>query len=500
MIFGRQPIRVSGNRRDLMLAVQIGGLLVTSWIVWSVSLQPRLDREPLSDLILQVLSYTLLVYLSAAVITLGLYLLVARSFDDDTIRMALRTSGTAVWFAAATILLEQMSPASLPAALVLIVSTTRLLYSQWRLVHPGYSAPSIAPLPCPFFDPTPAPRLRELIPGLAASFALQTGLIAFADSPLFAASLFCLSVSMLTLCGLQAGAFEVQARASLPRSILGFLLTFILAAGLTVGSVAQHLDSTSVWHSPFQRKPGPIESARAVLHKLFEGGGDAPSEEPSTTVFLPATGNVEITDNSFPGVVLLSPKQPQLTVLIAPALPSIQHSPDAAPVKPFTIPFSGEYWMYRSPYTRPPRTSHVAQGNPVTLSFRTTDHKAMEMEAHQKLARALSLDCCSEIRVTISNADRYPGTVALELQLLNSIPADPIFLSLGKAPVNSRPYFAPVRGATMPRSEILSFAIPQNAELREFDEIKVIFHRDRLRAERSARISIDNFQLVPRGN
>ena len=499
MIFGNQVIRPSGHRRDLMLAVQIGGLLVTSWIVWSVSLQPRLDREPLPDLVLQVLSYTLLVCLSAAVITLGLYVLVARSFDDDTIRMALRTSGTAVWFAAATILLAQMSPATLPAALVLIVSTTRLLYSQWRLVHPGYRAPFIAPLTHPFFDPTPAPRLRELIPGLAASIALQAGIIAFAGYPLLAASLFCLGVSMLTLCALQAGAYEAQARASLPRSILGFLLTFILAAGLTVGSLAQHLDSTSIWHSPFQRRPGPIESARAVLHKLFEGGGDA-SDAPSTTVFLPPTGNVEITDNSFPGVVLLSPQQPPQTVLIAPALPSIQHSPDLAPVKPFTIPFSGEYWMYRPPYTRPPRTSHVAQGNPVTLSFRTTDHAAMEMEARQKLARALSLDCCSEIRITISNADRYPGTVALEVQLLNSVSADPILLSLGKAAVNSRPYFAPVRGGTMPRPETLNFAIPRNAKLQEFDEIRVIFHRDRLRAERSARISIDSFQLVPRGN
>lgn len=59
---------------------------------------------------MQVASYTLLVCLGAAVITLGLYLLVARSFEEDAIRMALRTSGTAVWFAAATILLAEMSP------------------------------------------------------------------------------------------------------------------------------------------------------------------------------------------------------------------------------------------------------------------------------------------------------------------------------------------------------------------------------------------------------
>ena len=41
----------------------------------------------------------------------------------------------------------------------------------------------------------------------------------------------------------------------------------------------------------------------------------------------------------------------------------------------------------------------------------------LQMEARQKLERAISLRCCSRVRVAILNTDRYPGTVSLELIL-----------------------------------------------------------------------------------
>lgn len=254
------------HRRDFMLVVQVGGLLATAWLIWSISLLPRLDREPMADVVAQALAYTLLACLASALIALSLYLLIARSFSDEAIRMGLRTSGTAVWFGAATILLAELSPATLPAALVLVISTTRLLYSQWRLVHRVHGSTVSAPIQHPFFDPPPAPRLRELIPALAASLAIEAGVLLFpANYPLLAAALLCLSVAMVTFCALRAGAIRTATANSLPRSILGFFLTLILAAGLTVGGLAGGLRSGSQWNSPLQRRPGPFDSARALL-------------------------------------------------------------------------------------------------------------------------------------------------------------------------------------------------------------------------------------------
>jgi len=485
------------HRRDFMLVVQVAGLLATAWLIWSISLAPRLSREPMADVVARSLAYTLLACLASAVIALSLYLLIARSFSEDAIRMGLRTSSTAVWFAAATILLAELSPATLPAALVLVISTTRLLYSQWRLVHRVHRSTVSAPIQHPFFDPPPVPRLRELIPALAASLAIEAGVLLFpANYPLLAAALFCLSVAMVTFCALRAGAMRAATVNSLPRSILGFFLTLILAAGLTVGSLAGGLRSGSQWNSPLLQRPGPFESARALLHRLFEENGEGRLKDPVTNLYFPPSGAVEITDNSFPGVILLPETKPEQPVLVAPSITWRRISPEIATVRPFRIPFSGVYWMYRSPFNRPPRTSHVQQGNPLKLSFRTTDHAPMSMEAYQKLDRAIDLKCCHAIQIEISNTDPYPGTVALELVVIDSRSAGQPMLSLGTVSIASRARSSSLAVA-VPTQETLEFGIPAVARLHQFDVIKVIYHRDHVRLERSARISIEGFLLSP---
>ncbi len=44
----------------------------------------------------------------------------------------------------------------------------------------------------------------------------------------------------------------------------------------------------------------------------------------------------------------------------------------------------------------------------------------MSMKALQKLDHSIDLGCCRAIQLTISNADRYPGTIALELVLIDT--------------------------------------------------------------------------------
>jgi hypothetical protein len=106
----------------------------------------------------------------------------------------------------------------------------------------------------------------------------------------------------------------------------------------------------------------------------------------------------------------------------------------------------------------------------------------MAMQAHQKLEHPIDLSCCGEIQIAISNADRYPGTVALELILMD----DGLSQSLGTVSVPTRP------------EAVLSFAIPAGSAVREFNQLEVVYHRDRVRIDRSARISIERFVLMPR--
>jgi hypothetical protein len=119
------------------------------------------------------------------------------------------------------------------------------------------------------------------------------------------------------------------------------------------------------------------------------------------------------------------------------------------------------------------------------------------MEGLQKLNHPLDLGCCREIQVAIENADRYPGTIALELLLIDSqAPGQPI-QSLGKRDVLSRPEIKPLDLSPIPVAETLDFPVPRVAEIREFDELQVLFRRAFFRIDRSAKISIEHFTLVP---
>lgn len=194
--------------------------------------------------------------------------------------------------------------------------------------------------------------------------------------------------------------------------------------------------------------------------------------------------------------MILWPELKPVPTLIAPLPPKGEGWSRTANVRPLSIPFSGEYWMFRWPFARPPQNSYFQRGNPAALSFSTTDRRPMQMEAHHKLEQSVDLRCCSRIQLEIRNADRYPGTVTVELVLLNSELPNGRTQSLGKALVASRPDISkdPVTAV----AETLDFTMPDSPAIEAFDEFKVVFLRERGRMDKSARIAIDRFILVPR--
>ena len=149
--------------------------------------------------------------------------------------------------------------------------------------------------------------------------------------------------------------------------------------------------------------------------------------------------------------------------------------------------------MFRWPFRRPPQNSYFRRGTPSAMSFSTPDHLPMQMEARQKLEQAINLRCCSRLQMAILNADPSPQTISLELILIDGNLSKAAQQSLGREPVTS----VPQRSASVP--ETLDFPFPPAPQLNQFDEIKVIFHRATGRMDRSARVSIERFVLVPLG-
>ena len=212
-------------------------------------------------------------------------------------------------------------------------------------------------------------------------------------------------------------------------------------------------------------------------------GGDVPPEGESAAL-----------DGTYSGVILWPEQEPQ-TVLVPP-LPTLRPSifERGKPAEPLSIPFFGVYWMYRKPFRQPPPNSYTTKGDPAKMSFRSTDQVPLMMEARQNLGRTFHARCCREIRVALRNADRYRGTLSLELLLVSTDPRSPAPLSLGRVPVESRPDWGPVELIAVP--ETLVFPVPSNPVPQVFDEVRVVFHRSNFGIGRSARVAIDRFTFV----
>ena len=478
-------------------------LLATGWMVWHAALIPRVRRETLGSLLVHVLAYTLVAWAWSAVVALSLYWIIPLEDRSDMVPQTLRTAATAVWFGPAMILLSEFSPASLLAALVLVVYASRLLYAQWQPVEAS-RLPQLTPRePGEFLDCQLPPVFvwRERLPALGVAFCIQVGGVAVAMRyPLLGAAWLCMGTALLTVFSMSTGAADAGRPPTLPKSIIGILATMVLAAFLTLAGGGRGQAANNLLPGGNQsagQRPSLVETARAVLRQLFYGESPGTPGTPGTRdggppplPEAPDTGAA----GGYPGIIIWPEVKP-VTILVSP-LPAQGNSMiPGRLVKPFSIPFGGEYWMYRWPFSKPPAGSFFQRGSPSKLSFSSTDQRPLEMEAHQKLDAPIDIRCCGKIQVEVLNADHYPGTISLELVLVDSESGWPVLLRLGSENVTSRPDLS--RNPVIPMRETLEFTLPSDPPMEQFNEFEVVFRRARVRMDRSAKVSIERFVLLP---
>lgn len=196
------------------------------------------------------------------------------------------------------------------------------------------------------------------------------------------------------------------------------------------------------------------------------------------------------------GAILLA-APPRKTISIAPRERSRQFSfTEAADDDPISFPFSGEYWFFHWPQRRPSKNSMVSSDSPLVYTFTDVYHDPLVMWAWQPLNSPVSAACCSSIDMSVSNADRDPAAFSIELILVDNDPAaeKARTQSLGNQRLGLDE--APAK----PVTEKLSFPLPARPAIREFDEIRIVFHLGVPRMHRSANVAIDRFYLVPRGS
>jgi hypothetical protein len=303
---------------------------------------------------------------------------------------------------------------------------------------------------------------------LIASFCIQTAVLAGYLHYPFAAALLWIAAGVVIVQSVKAAGGGVRRRTM--RRLRDALATLILVSGMLRFAIMQLPFGGGDRYRPPDRKTG--------------SKGSTSHEESSTS---------RDSSGDHTGVILL-PEHQQHTTLVPP-LPSMPSALfDAKHQNPLTIPFYGAYWFFKLPDTKPPKDSYVTHGTPAEMTFFAPDSRPLIMEAHQNLGKLIDLKCCREIRIEIRNADRYPGTVSVELVLVNTREGQEGSVSLGSTPVTSAP-----GDPDAPMKETLTFPIPGRSPIRKFDELMIRFPRQRTRINRSAKIAIDRFVLVPRG-
>ncbi|MGA2580286.1 MAG: hypothetical protein ABSH24_30175 [Bryobacteraceae bacterium] len=453
-------------------AAQVAGVLATAWFVWITAILPRLGLESLAGIAAQSLFYVTIAWICAGVVTFWVYLVVSLSDLPRVARFSLRTAAPAMWFAPAFVLLSTPFAAAFAVSVFLVANATRHLVSGWASIGtPVHPAEAASTEPAPLFrtaGPDAAFLSWNSAPVLMGSFTAQMGLVALLwRHRSLAAALLALSTAILTSLSIATGAYRPGKLPALPHSALSVVWTFLLAAALTFGGIAVR---------------GRGGSGAQAASDSPDPGGKSGSQRVAQAAAPPVESSGFGGD--FPGVILLPALQPH-TTLVAP-VPAAPAKFGAPLLTPRGIPFTGEYWMFRWPATRPPPGAAIRRGSASELSFHTTDGWPMEMEAHQKLDLPIDIKCCSQIQLAIQDTDQFPGTVSLELVLIDTqfrgLPQ-----SLGTV----------AAGSPSAAVQVLTFRIPPVTVVRKFDEIKVVFRRATLRADKSARISIWRFVLIP---
>jgi hypothetical protein len=199
--------------------------------------------------------------------------------------------------------------------------------------------------------------------------------------------------------------------------------------------------------------------------------------------------------SEYVGVILWPP--PAKKTEITPPEPHVQSFATGRASKPVVIPFDGPYWYFKAPSEKPGPRAHVAHGKATDVSVSSSDSAPLLMEAHQNLGQSIDLACCSEIDIAITNADNRAGKIALGLRLTDSRSIGKPSKDLGERTiVSSEADRIPLN--RQPVKEILRFPISRSRTMHQFDAIAIVFLPAKERARGGAKVSIQNFTLIPR--
>jgi hypothetical protein len=459
--------------------------VVAAWAIWGSA---GLGQVRLA------IFYVLSAWVVFGGITLGRYVAFSLAPLPDLLAEAWRASANAMWLVPGVLLLAARSPIAVAAGLALVIHSTRLLVlSRAPIGHaivPGRRAGRESE-PRLFGYQTAQPVLfsRERLPVMLCALALETGAFALAGRyPLLAAVSFATVTAIWVGISVARGALQARVTGRVPYAAAGVLLTLLCTVTLTAVLLQVEIVLESAEASvPAIDIGTPIETPGTtgrVLQRLAHGPPALSKIEGQSTKAVltqvvdpgPAIGAKE--QNGVPGVVL----RPVPMRRLRPALIVPGSRLQVSSGQPLTIPFAGEYELFRTSSGNLPKGSIVETGTPLDSLYGTTNGGPMETIAVQAFEPPIDLMHCGKVLVSLTSAETTPLLASMQL--------------VGERGVEDGG--TELMGMRPAREETLEFRVPFRLKPILVHAIRIVFQSPDGRRNKNVRVAVEALTLVPR--
>ena len=347
------------------------GLLVTGCFVWWLRPVPPSAAFSWSGLASSATGHVLFASIMAAAAVVSIARLAPDKGKRNAGPLAFYTAACAVWLTPLAVLLSEASLwAVIPAAfLALGLVTTFRSYRNAPGRVPALELAEETGTPA-LFHVTSLRRAEEWrVASLSASILLQAALVTvLIDSPIGAAA-FTLSGGAVLMWNSMGARASAESQSAFSRKAVARALGMtVLAIVLTAAGLLRYLAAES-WPGQLDGPSDLVAMVRALFGPApfdsepdtspAEAGDDDPGEKDRGDTAL----QVAVSDQSFPGIILLPDEQPFMKVV--PVLPALKDGfHQGVDRDPLAIPFEGVYWYLLWPIARPPANAVVTRGSP----------------------------------------------------------------------------------------------------------------------------------------
>jgi hypothetical protein len=465
-----------------LLLLQLALFAAILWLTLSEWAPLTASDSPVR-LLLSTSFFMLLAWAGAFGMTLWTYM--AISLDDffDLLGAAMRGSVHAVWIVPAMLMVMTPAlPAVVALGILLIVNTARMLVANPPPQRRLASRQALRSTHRLFGEARVKGGMisKETSPCLLGALALQAGLFAaWIGYSQWAALLLAASVASVTWSSMARGAYQPRRRQHVLHTILSVAMALFLSTSL---SLVRQGDAATL-----EGESGnALEATRREVRQLVNpeppkpAAAAAPPKKRAVALAAPTFEADKLGKGGIPGLILHPTKKQAQSLTIPPAY---RLQVTLSPSRPVSIPFTGEYHLFRESSEQLPPGAELRDGSPMDAVYATTNGSSMETDAYQDFDPPVDFSPCGRIKMTLLSGELFPASATLVLLgAVASFEAGPEIFGLGGA-----------------GEETIEFAVsPIRADAR-VKAIRIIFRHNPMQASHSTRVAIQGFTFLPRG-